>query len=392
MAYTSRRDGSLAAQAISAYFPSAVAPVGAHCAYVDPWLEINTRNLAWNAAQVRSLVNGMPIMAVVKCNAYGHGTVGVAQTLQAEGIEHFAVVKVQEAVALRENGVTGMILNFGPISAIEAEQIVRHDISQSVFSEAVDDLAAAAARLGKRAKVHVKVDTGLSRVGAPYAQALAFIKRVAVQPSLEIEGVFTTLTEEDDYDSVQIERLQQVCRQAEAEGISVGVRHAASSAALTRFPPAHLDMVRPGDAFYGFEPLPHLDLRPVMSLKTRVILVKTLQPGDTIAYHRRGKVERETLLATIPVGYADGYPFHAVDKAAVLIQGRRWPLVVYMSANHSFVDITGSDGIAVGDEVVLFGSQGEATIPLTEVAAWGDSSVYKVATAMSPFLPRVYLE
>ncbi len=377
--------------AISAYLPSAVVPEGTYCEFVDPWLEINTKNLAWNVSQTRKRVGHKPIMAVVKCNAYGHGTVGIAQVLEQHGIRQFATVKVQEAVALRENGITGPILNFGPISVLEAEQIVQYNISQSVFSEAVDVLAEAAHRLNKKVKVQLKVDTGLSRVGVPYQQALPFIEKIALLPNIVLEGIFTTLTEEEDFDKVQIERLLQVCAEAKMKGLEVGIRHAASSSAVANFSASFLDLVRPGNCFYGFEPLPNLDTKPVMSLKTRVLLIKKVYPGDTISYHRQHTIEKESLLAILPIGYADGYPYQAVNKAAVLIRGQRWPLVVYMSANHATVDITGSKGIKVGDEVVLFGTQEGKTISLKEVAAWGNSSVYKVATGMSPFLPRIFL-
>lgn len=375
---------------VSAYLPSAVVPEGTCGELVGPWLEINTENLAWNVSQVRKRAGNRPIMAVVKCNAYGHGTVGIAKVLEKQGIRRFAVVKVQEAAALRENGITGTILNLGPFSRREAEQIVRRDISQSVFSEAVDILAKAARKLNRQAKVHIKVDTGLSRVGVPYYQALPFIEKVALMPDVAIEGIFTALTEETDFDRLQVERLVQVCEEAKKKGISVGTRHAASSSAVARLSSSFLDMVRPGNCFYGFEPLPNLDLKPVMSLKTRVILVKKVRPGDTIAYHRRRKVEKETLLAILPLGYSDGYPYQAVNKAKVLIQGRRWPLIVYMSANHAMVDITGSEGIKIGDKAVLFGTQEGNTISLVEVAEWANSSVYKVAAGMSPFLPRIF--
>ena len=392
MTTDSKPDTLITPTAASGYRPSATMPVGSDCGLVDPWLEINSHHLAWNLAQVRARVGERPIMAVLKGNAYGHGTVGVAQALARQGVDQFAVVKVGEALALRAAGLSGPILNFGPFSAAEAAQLVAHEIDQSVFVlESVERLGQAAEALSKPARVQIKVDTGLSRVGVPYDQALPFIEDVAARPGLEIKGIFTTLTEEDDFDPIQLARLQQVCRAAEAKGIALGLKHAASSSAVATLPAAGLDLVRPGNCLYGFEPLPPLQLKPVMALKCRVIQTKTLWPGDTIAYHRRGRVEQETRLATLPLGYADGYPPQAVDQAQVLIRGRRWPLVVYMSANHATVDISGGDDIEVGDEVVLFGGQGDQTITLSEVAAWAGSSVYQVATAMSPFLPRIYL-
>ena len=179
--------------------------------YFDPWIEINTKNLEWNLSDVRRRVSNRPVMAVIKCNAYGHGLVGMANSLEKLNVKHFGVVKVQEAMSLRENGIKGMILNFGPFTQNEAEQVVRHDISQSIFSEEIKKLAEAAHKLNKKARVHIKVDTGLSRVGVQHTEALAFIEKVASIPEIIIEGIFTTLTEEEDFDKIQVERLTKIC-------------------------------------------------------------------------------------------------------------------------------------------------------------------------------------
>ncbi len=375
----------------SAYFPAASVSADTHIDSFDPWVEIDTRAMRANIRQVQQRVGETPILAIVKCNAYGHGMVGTARVMQAEGISRFGVVKVQEALALRQADLGSMILNMGPFVPHEAVEVVRHDISQSVFTDGVEALDRVAREMGKTAVVHIKIDTGLSRVGVRYDEALPFIRKVASLPNVVIEGIFTTLAEGADFDSVQIERLLAVCEAAQAEGIEVGLRHAASSAAVINQNVPMLDMVRVGNAFYGFEPQTQIDVESTMSLKARVILTKTVKPGETIAYHQRGKAEKEMKLAVLPVGYSDGYPFHAVNKGYALIQGQRWPLIVYMSANHVTVDITGNDEIQVGDEVVLFGSQGGATISIHEVAQWGNSSEYKVATSISPFVPRIYL-
>ena len=375
----------------SAYLPALTVPEGTPCDRYDPWLEINTRHLRWNAAQIQHNVGDTPIMAVVKCNAYGHGTVGIASLLAAQGIQQFAVGKVQEALMLRKHGIQGTILNFGPCAPCDAEPLVQHDITQSVFSETVEILAAVAKQLGKPARVHVKVDTGLSRVGVPYQQAVTYIKQLATMPGIVIDGIFTALTEDDDFNSIQIKRLNRICDEAARQGISVGVRHAASTNAVVKRAAVSLDLVRLGNCFYGFEPHPPMNLKPVMSLKTRVILVKTVLPGDTLAYNRQVTVDTPRQLAILPLGSADGYPFQAVNKAEVLIRGRRWPLIVYMYSNHTMVDITGAEDIQIGDEVVMIGTQGEETVTFQEVAGWADSNVYTVATGMSPFLPRFFL-
>lgn len=354
---------------------------------VDPWLEIDSGALGWNLTQIGNRVGDRPVMAVVKCNAYGHGAVEVARVLKQDGVNQFAVVKVGEALALRDS-VGGSILNMGSFSAQEVEVLVGEGISQSVYTGAVDLLAEAARRVDISARVHIKIDTGMSRVGVPFSSAVEFIHRVGRMPEIEIEGVFTTLTEEPDFDLVQIERLHQVCSDARGAGLPIGVMHAASSAAVAERPAAYLDVVRPGSAIVGLEPLPNLDLRPTMTFKARVTLVKRLRPGNTIGYHRVGKVDQEMTLATIPVGYADGYPPQVADKADVLIKGRRWPAISYISANHTLVDVTGSD-VREGDEAVLVGSQGDNTITLGELATHSGRSVYQLATGMNPLLPRI---
>jgi alanine racemase len=357
----------------------------------DPWLEIESSHVAWNVAQVRKRVENRPILAVIKCNAYGHGIVEFARLLEKQGIRNFAVVKVQEALALREGGIRGMILNFGPFSRKDAERLVQHDISQSVFSDAVDMLAEVARKSGRRAKVHIKVDTGLARVGIPHHRVVPFVEKIASLPELLIEGLFTTLTEELDFDPIQIERLIQVHDAAESKGISTGIKHAASSAAVANFPGAFLDAVRPGNCLYGLEPLPNLDLKPAMSLKTRVLYVKKMKAGETLSYHRQYKLPTDATIATLPLGYSDGYPYRAVNKGDVLIRGRRLPLIGYMSANHSTVDITGAGDVQIGDEVVLYGRQQGSEITIAELSKWGDSSVYKVVIGMNTLLPRIYV-
>ncbi len=357
----------------------------------DPWLEIDRKQVKENVAQVRKRVGSRPIMAVIKCNAYGHGLVEFSRVLSECGVRHFAVVKVKEALDLRTSGNRDMLLNFGAFSASEADQLVKGDISQSVFSDTIEWLAAASRRHQKKARVHIKVDTGLGRVGVPYAQAISFIEKVASMPEITIEGIFTTLTEEPEFDIQQVDRLTHLFQMAKQKGIFLGYRHAASSLAIAHDPDTFLDMVRPGNCLYGLEPLPNMELKQCLSLKTRVLYIKSLKPGDTVAYHQAYKINKKTLMATLPFGYSDGYPTQGVGKAQVLIQGRRWPMVAYMSANHVFVDITGSRGIQIGDEAVLIGEQQGQEISLSEVAQWTDSSVYRIPIRMNPLLPRIFI-
>jgi alanine racemase len=306
------------------------------------------------------------------------------------------VGKVQEALQLRESGVKTSILNFGPFSNQDVEQLVRLNISQSVYADNVTFLADAAHKLHQKAKVHIKIDTGLGRVGVPYYQALSFIEKVAAMSDIAIEGIFTTFTEDEDFDKIQLERFLQVCDAAKEQGINVGLRHAASSAALLSFPQAHLDMVRPGITIYGHYPSDKeyqarkIDLKPAMTLKTRVMYVKILRPGDSVSYHRKFTAQKETQVATLPIGYSDGYPHQVADRGEVIIWGRRHPIIAAVTANHTTVNVTGANDVKIGDEAVLIGKQGDGQITAEEVADWAGTSVYKIVIGMNPLLPRIY--
>ncbi len=361
---------------------------------IDPWIELDLDNLASNAKEVSRKIGGLSIMAVVKCNAYGHGAVQIASALQRNsGINHFAVVKSHEAFALREHGITGMILNLGPYNRTESTKLITEDISQSVFCDAVDMFAEEASKAGKKAKVHICLDTGMGRVGVPYRDAMPYIEKVAAIPEIEIEGIFTAMTEDDNMNPVQIERLVNICNEAKEKGVNVGIRHTASSAEVDRYPYAYLDMVRPGNCLVGLEPerQHNMQIKPVMSFKTRVIYVKKMYPGESISYHMAYKVTKEMLVATLPCGYSDGYPPVVSNKAHVLIRGKRHPVIAPITANHMMVDITGSEDIKIGDEVVLWGRQGTekvTKVELEELAPEG-TNTYRMATRTRTYLPRI---
>lgn len=363
---------------------------------MDPWIEVDLRNITHNLNQIRKIVHPRPVMAVIKANAYGHGLVETAKFLEKQNIRFLAVGKVQEALQLRKNDVKTPVLNFGPFSAKDAESLVKLDVSQSMFTGGIDDLARAAQKLNKKAKVHIKVDTGLGRVGIPHHQALAFIEKAASTPGITIEGIFTALTEDEEFDRLQLQRFLSICNEAKKRGISVGLRHAASSAAILAFPEANLDIVRPGIAVYGHYPSTaeyrarKVDLKPAMSLKARVSFVKTLRSGESVSYHRKFMAKEETTVATVSIGYSDGYPFSCAEKGEASVQGSRYPLIAAVTSNHATLDITSAQDVKIGDEVVLMGQQGHAEVNAEEVAAWAGSSVYKIVIGMNPLLPRIY--
>ena len=361
---------------------------------IDPWIELDMDALASNVREVRKRIGDRPIMAVVKCNAYGHGDVEIATALQRDSnIRHFMVVKTREATTLRQSGIEGMILNVGPFARREIPELLDYDISQSVYCDAVEVLSDESKRLGKIANVHICVDTGMGRVGVPHGEALAFIEKVAGLPNIEIEGTFTAMTEDDDFNPIQIERIEEICAAAESRGFATGVRHAASTAEVDRYPYAWLDMVRPGNCLVGLEPerQHNMTIRPVMTFKTRVVYVKTLQAGDTLSYHRAYRVDKETRIATLPCGYSDGYPPVVTNMADVLIRGRRFRVVAPITANHMMVDVSNASDVAIGDEVVLWGRQGDERITKVELEELAPraTNTYRMATRTRSYLPRV---
>ena len=364
----------------------------------DPWLEINLKNIEFNLGQLINKVRGRPILAVLKCNAYGHGLVGVGKFLEGLPIHGLAVGRLNEAVVLRKAGIKCPILNFGPFSKAEAETIVRRKISQSVYTEAVSSLNDWAERTGTRAGVHIKIDTGLGRVGIPHTEANAYIRRVARLKNIEIEGVFQTFSEDKEFDTIQLRRFVQATDRAKQEGIEIGFRHASSSAGIFSYPESfYLDMVRPGISLYGLYPthkesrLKRLELRPALTLKTRVAFVKNLGPGDVISYHRRFTAKKAESVATASLGYPDGVPMNLADHAFALVRGKKFPMFCDLTANHGYLRTTGESKIRIGDEIVIIGKQGDQEITIEDLSRAVGLSDYKILMCLNPDLKRVYL-
>lgn len=359
----------------------------------DPWIELNLENMTWNLNQIRKLAK-VPLMAVIKANAYGHGLVETAKHLESAGIDFLMVGKLAEALRLREKGLSSPILNYGTFCPEDAEKIIFHNISQSVFDEKISALSQVSLRLGKKAKVQIDIDSGMGRMGISFRDALPYIKNASSLGGILIEGVSTTLTEDDEFDREQLSRFLDLCRQAEKSGISLGLKHAASSDGILDFAASHLDMVRPGITLYGYYPSEkttrenRLGLKPVLELKCRVVDVKTLEPGDTLSYHRKYAAKKREKIAVIPVGYSDGCPSNVVDKGFVLIRGKRYRLIAAVTANHMIALLGEDSPVGKGDEVVLLGVQGNEKITADDIAGWAQVSNYRILIDLSPLLPR----
>ncbi|MFQ6082150.1 MAG: alanine racemase [Candidatus Aminicenantia bacterium] len=367
------------------------------CGSLDPWIEVDLKHIAWNLSQIRRLVQ-VPIMAVVKANAYGHGLVKIAKFLEKNGINYLMVGKCEEAVELRKNGVRCPILNFGPFSKEDCLEIIKLGISQSVFTDQALALNEIAARLKKKAKVHIHFDTGLGRVGIPHYQAIPFIEKVSSLSHLMIEGISTTLTEDKDFDQEQLRRFFEMCGSAQRKGIALGLRHVASSDGILNHPQSYLDMVRPGITIYGYYPSPQtqredrLKLKPALKFKAKVVFIKDLLPGESLSYHRKFTAREKELIATVGVGYSDGYPYQLADRAEIVIKNKKYPVIAAVTANHLMVNLKNDREIKIGDEVVLISDQRDRRITADELAALAGTSVYKILIGLNPLLPRRYIK
>jgi alanine racemase len=362
-----------------------------HSSY-DPWVEVHAAHLRANTTAVHQRVK-RPILAVIKNNGYGAGVSNVARILEPlDAISGFAVVKLHEAHALRDVGIRKPILLMGPLDATEIVDAVRRDIALMLYTPIAAALDRAAAAIGKPVDVHVCVDTGLGRVGVPHGQAADFVGTLARTKGVRLAGMMMTFTEDQAFDREQLRRFSSVNDALKAAGISVGLRHAASSYTLFQHPDVTLDMVRPGMVLYGVYPEPAfrtagvLDLKPAIALRARVAYVKQLQPGDSAGYNRAYVAKAPVWIATLPVGHADGLPRIAAKGARVRIGGARYPIVASISASHAIVEIGLDRRVEVGDEATIFdwtdGSRPE------DLAAACGTSVYDLTMHLNPLMPR----
>jgi alanine racemase len=359
----------------------------------DPWVEVNADHLRHNVGEIARVVGGRPILAVIKNNGYGLGVTNVATLLQADPrIAGFAVVKLDEAMALRDAGIRKPLLLMGPLTDDELIDVAARDIMPMVYRDHGKAFETASVRTQRPVALHVKVDTGMGRVGIPHAEAAALLRNLAATRAVRLQGIMTTLTEDEAFDREQVVRFTTLAERLAGEGVRVGARHAASSFALFRNADAFLDMVRPGMAIFGvyseppFRTLNVMDLRPAVALRCRVALVKQLQPGESAGYNRAFMPQRATWVATLPVGHADGWPRVAAKGARVRIGDRLHPVVASVSASHTIVDLGPETSVRAGDVATLFdwrdGSRPE------DVADACGASVYDLTMHLNPLLPR----
>ena len=361
--------------------------------------EVDLEAVAANVVSLRDAVAPALVCAVVKADGYGHGAIAVSEAALAAGADWLGVALVEEAAVLRKAGVTAPILLLSQPRLADLAAAVRFDLRVCVHTPAAIELLASAAReQGRTVLVHLKVDTGMHRIGVAPADAVAIAREIRRHPELELEGVFTHCAVADELDdpftAVQLERFDTVIAELAEAGIEPTIRHAANSATAIEHPAGRYDLVRCGIAIYGIAPAPGLasglGLRPALSLRAEVSMVKRVTAGEGVSYGLRHRFTDDTTVATVPIGYADGVPRRfGLNGGEVLIGGRRRPVVGVVTMDQLMVDC-GDDLVSAGDEVVLMGHQGDQCITAEEWAGHLETIAYEVVCGIGPRVPRFY--
>lgn len=359
------------------------------------WLEIDLDAITHNLNEVKKRV-GVEIVPCVKTNAYGHGLVPVVAHMMTLGVKRVLVAKLWEAEQIRDAGLDCVVVCMDPLFSEEQYgEVVECGITQTVYQKTTADrLSAAAVRLKSKARVWVKVDTGLGRVGVRWMEAVELIKYISSLPNLEITGLFSTMSEESEIDKVQVERMKAISGELDLLKINYGIRSMASGQAVFHKPYTYLDAVRPGLMVYGFYPDPEdresgLRLRQAFSLKARVEQVKWVDAGESLTYSRRFTASKRMKVGTVHIGYSDGYPRGLTKKGLVKVGGVVKPVLGTVSVNHFLVDLDGTD-VDVGSVVEVIGRVGENDAH--KAAELAGIMTYSLMVGMNPLTPRIYLK
>jgi alanine racemase len=361
---------------------------------------VNLAALAHNLTCIkRYLSPDCEVMAIVKANAYGHGAEETARALARLGIGRFAVASVDEGIALRQAGVSASIVVLGALFEEQVLDLVAHKLTPVVSDvQILPALAKAARSHTSPYPIHLKVETGMGRLGFSSEELLSLLDNPLLRNPLQVEGMMTHLADADGKDGTFTERqlgaFRAVVDQIRQRGISLPLVHAANSAAIVRFPGAHFSLVRPGIMLYGYHTLPATvpapDLRPVLSLHTKIVQLRTIPRGGTVSYNGTFVATRPTRIAVLPIGYADGYSRQLSNRGSVLIRGRRASIVGLVCMDMIMVDVTDMAQLQVGETVTLIGQQGQESIWAEEVAGWTDTIPYEVLCGIGSRVPRLY--
>lgn len=365
--------------------------------------EVNLDNFRHNFKEVKRLAQGKKTIGVIKADGYGHGAVELARILVEEGADYLAVAVITEALELRRNGYKTPILVLGFTPPTFAKEIVENDITQAVFSyELAEAISKEAQRQNKTAKLHVKIDTGMGRVGYLVGEnAISEIKRISELKNIHVEGIFSHFAAADEVEKSfalkQIERFNEILKELGQEGLEFEIKHLSNSAAIIDLPEAYFDAVRPGIMLYGCYPSDEvmkdrLTLKPVMTLKANIVHVKEVEAETPISYGRKFYTERRSKIATLPLGYADGYTRLLFGKTNVIVNGKLCPVVGRICMDQCMIDVTDAGDVKVGDEVIIMGESNGISNNADDIARILGTINYEILCMVSKRVPRIYIE
>lgn len=373
------------------------------------WAEVDADAIKHNFKAIREATDPKSdIMCVIKADGYGHGAVFLAELYEKLGAARFAVSNIEEAMQLRENGITLPILILGFTPAEMAKELADNQISQAVFSEDyARELSECAAKDQVNVKIHIKLDTGMSRIGFMYQQperdgvSLTAVRNVCSLPHLVPEGIFTHFALSDEGEegiaptTHQLSCFTDAVEKLKADGITFPVVHCSNSGAVIDYKQAHFDCVRAGIILYGLSPSPKLagklDLRPAMQIKSVIAQIKTVEPDTAVSYGGTFVTKKKTVIATVPIGYADGYTRSLSNRAYMTVHGQKAPVIGRVCMDQVMIDITGIDGVHTGDEVVVIGDGKDNTLSFDDIAEMTGTINYEVVCLVGKRVPRVYL-
>lgn len=367
------------------------------------WAEINLDALAFNMRNIRKITNkDTMIMAVIKADAYGHGVTECAKTLLENGADRFAVATLNEAMEVRKTFADIPVLILGSSVESEAEDIIKNNITPNVYTyDFAKTLSEKAVELERIVKIHIKLDTGMSRIGFVITDGkneavIEEIKKIAALPNVVIEGIFSHFSTSDEsdetYTRMQFERFMNVYNSLKESGIEIPIKHICNSAAIMMYPEYHLDMVRPGIILYGMYPSDEVDktrleLKYVMSLKSSVTYVKEIEDRRGVSYGKEYIADGMAKIATVPIGYADGYTRLLAKKARIAVNGELYPIAGRICMDQCMIDVASGNNIKRGDEALIFG---DGAVTADDLADWLGTINYEITCMVSRRIPRVY--
>lgn len=362
------------------------------------WIEVDLNAIKHNLEAVKSKVgSGTKILAIVKADAYGHGAVKVSQTLEQNGTNMLGVAFPGEGIELRNNNITIPILILNPVLSEQIEDVIQHSLDVTVNSlDIANEISITAKKYHRNIRIHVEIDTGMGGAGVCQDKALPFIKALLLIENLEIEGVFTHFSSSEEKDKSftyeQNRKFKEVIKQLENEKITIPLIHAANSAAILDIDDSHFNMVRPGLILYGIFPSKYvsrnIELKQSMSFKTRIINLKELDQGSVIGYGRTFEIMKQTTVATIPVGYKDGFGRGFSNLGEVLVHGKRVPIIGRVCMDRCFIDVTDLSDVEIGSEVILLGEQDNETISIESAAEMIGTIPYEIVCNVGTITPK----